>query len=282
MILFVTGNLLLKKGALLILFFNCRFLIRAYFNLIFRWFSPKRFKNHSRYVPFCQLCPFNLHNVTHVLKKGDSIENELLSNNPTLRRVQNYSPNLRSLHGKKGLQKLGEDLMDIRTFIKTAGGKSKSYIDNNIARDKTAKWISKASEHIDGIRKNGGMARLELTFESKDFDSDDKEFDKNIETIIKSFVESTKIYSGNLVADLAEISLLSFEGISNSLLLWFTNDYIQLQLSHNVFAEVWQYLTYFAKNFFSGRRCFETKAYFAPRLGYLFSRPLLNPLEWNK
>lgn len=279
-ILLVTGNLLLKKNVFYFPFLNCRFLIQSYFGLNIRWFLPKQFTNHHRYIPFGQLCPFNLHGVTHTFRKGESCENNLLRNRHTLRRVQSYSPNLRSLHGRKGVQKLGEDLMDIRTLIKTVDGRNESYIDNNIARDKTRKWISLASKHIDGIRENGGMARLELSFESKDFVEDDKEFEKNIESVIKSFVQSTKIYSGKLVANLAEISLLSFEGISNALLLWFSDNFIPLPLSHNVFAEVWQHLTYFSRNFFSGRRTYETKAYFAPRLGYLFSRPLLNP-SWN-
>lgn len=245
--------------------------------LCIRWFLPSEYRHHSRFIPFGQLCPFNLHPVTHkVTKKSPPTGHEMLDKNKSLYRIQSYSPNLRSPHGTGGVQKIGETLMDIRTFVRTSDAMDKSYISLSEAAAKSAKWSKLARSHIKQLRTSCGMARLELTFLSKDLQSD-KVFTDGISTVINTFVKSTKVYSAELVADLAEISLLGFEGVSSALLTWFQGSFISVPLCWNTFSEVWQYLTFVATNFFSGRRCYDRKAFFTPRLGYLFSRPVVNP-----
>lgn len=254
----------------------------------YKWFLPVRYRHHNRYIPFGQLCPFNLHSVTHNISKrkknsncGNNLTgNEILDKNVSLRRVQSYSPNIRAPHGYNGVQKVGESLMDIRNFVKTTDYKKQSYLDHNLAGERSAKWLEKARDHIKELRNTCGMARLELTFEVNNLDDNDQVLHEGINTLIQTFVQSTKVYSGELVANLADISLLSFEGLSNALTLWFSGKYVQKLPCHNVYAEIWQYLTYVARNFFSGRRSYETRAFYTPRLGYLFSRPLLNP-SWD-
>jgi nucleoside-triphosphatase THEP1 len=240
-----------------------------------RWFVPNQQRQHNRYIPFSQLCPFNLHSVTHQITKESKItENDVLDKNPNLRRVQSYSPNIRT--PATDMQKAGESLMDIRTFVKESRSGDQSYFSLDLAAKKVEEWTNLARLHIEELKTNNGMARLELTFMSNSLGSD-AVMDAGFETLIQTFIGSTKIYSGLVVANLAEISLLAFEGISNGLLAWFQGDYVDVPRCWNEFAEVWQYLTFVGTNFFSGRRCYDRTAYYTPRLGYLFSRPLINP-----
>lgn len=247
---------------------------------IYRWFTPSERRNHHRYIPFSQLCPFNLHSVTHhITKKSPLTGNVDIDENTDIRRVQSYSPNLRSPHGFGGIQKLGENLMDIRTFVQNTQRGDQSYISIHEAEEKSTLWADQARKHIDLLATKNGMARLELTFQTRTLENDDV-FDNGIKTLMKAFVGSTKVYSSRVVANLAEISLLAFEGVSRSLLLWFQGTYVRVPRCWNVFGEVWQYLTFFATNFFSGRRCYDRRASFTPRLAYLFSRPFINP-SWE-
>ncbi len=240
-----------------------------------RWFVPNQQRQHNRYIPFSQLCPFNLHPVTHqITKESNKTGNDVLDKNPNLRRVQSYSPNIRT--PATDMQKAGESLMDIRTFVKESRSGDQSYFSLDRAAKKVEEWTNLARLHIEELKTNNGMARLELTFMSNSLGSD-AVMDAGFETLIKTFAGSTKIYNGLVVANLAEISLLAFEGVSNALLAWFQGDYITVPRCWNEFAEVWQYLTFVATNFFSGRKCYDRTAYFTPRLGYLFSRPFINP-----
>lgn len=202
-----------------------------------------------------------------------------LDDNRSLCRVQCYSPNLRALYGYNGVQKIGQKLLDIRSLINPIEKNANSHVNLEIANKNASEWIISAKDHINNISKNGGMARLELTFETDSF-KDDSVIEKGVETLMKTFVEHTKVYSGKLVGNLAMISLLSFQGIFNALMLWFQPYQISDSPCWDTFGEVWNYLTYMAINFFSGKRTFETKAYYTPRLGYLFSRPFLNP-SWT-
>ena len=263
------------------IFWHLNFLLQKNifcFALIFvRHFAANNERNHSRYIPYVQLLPFNLHSVTHSLvKKSPLTGNEELDKNSDLVRVQSYSPTMRSVHGFNGIQKVGQELMDIRTLVKEVSNAKQSYLSLDEASQKTRRWIELAKGHIDRLREKNGMARLELTFLSRSLTSD-KVIEKGLTTLIKTFVASTKIYSGLFIAELAEISLQAFQGISNSLFMWFRGDAIRINRDWNVFAEVWQYLTFVATNFFSGRRSYDSRAYFTPRLGYLFSRPFINP-----
>ena len=240
-----------------------------------RWFVPNQQREHNRYIPFSQLCPFNLHPVTHQITKASKItENDVLDKNPNLRRVQSYCPNIRT--PATDMQKAGESLMDIRTFVKESRSGDQSYFSLDLAAKRVEAWTNLARLHIEELKTNNGMARLELTFMSNSLGSD-AVMDAGFGTLIQTLIGSTKIYNGLVVANLAEISLLAFEGVSNALLAWFQGHYIAVPKCWNEFAEVWQYLTFVATNFFSGRRCYDRTAYYTPRLGYLFSRPFINP-----
>ena len=184
------------------------------------------------------------------MSKKHPTGNTNLDDNKSLYRVQSYSPNLRTPNSADGVQKLGESLMDIRALVNTTDANEKSYVNLHVAAERSKEWVKLARSHIQELKNNCGMARLELTFVSKDL-SDDTVFAEGISTLVNTFVNSTKVYSADLVANLAEISLHAFEGISNALLTWFQGTYIQLLPCWNVFAEVWQYLTFVATSFFS-------------------------------
>ena len=211
------------------------------------------------------------HKVTRTRKVTN---NSILDENTSLRRVQSYSPNLRGPQGIKGNNKLGESLLDIRSKLLPTDTQI-NYVDLQKASQSGLEWLESAKEHVAILRQHCGMARLELTFLTNNFD--DTVIDKGVETLLKTFVQNTKVYSGNLVANLCEISLLSFEGVFKALMLWFQPYNVPIPQCWDTFGEVWQFLTYIAVNFFSGQRSYYTKASYAPRLGYMFSRPLINP-----
>jgi hypothetical protein len=216
-----------------------------------------------------------LHSITHKVKGSSPTGNEILDENRSLRRVQSYSPNLRVPNGNNGVQKIGEELMDIRSLVRPTDNANHSYVGMDTAASKATKWLGLAKKHISLLRESCGMARLELTFETNVLD--DNVLDKGIETLMKTFVKSTKAYSGNLVTNLAEISLLSYEGIFNALMVWFQPNSVCVPPCWDTFGDVWQYLTYISTTFFSGKRSYQSKASYTPRLGYMFSRPFLNP-----
>lgn len=230
------------------------------------------FKNHSRFIPFGQLCPYNLHSVTHKVKKNEETGNSLLDSNKSLYRIQSYSPNLRapqgSKHGTGGIQTVAEGLLDIRSLC--AGS---SYLRLDTAHSKVKNFLELARKHTQLLRTRCGMARLELTFKSISL-TDDEVFDNGVRTLMHAFRDNIKIYSSDLVADLADISLLAFEGISSAVLLSMAPNLSEVQPSWDEFADVWSCLTYVAINFFSGKRSYDTRTTYAPRLGYTFSRPL--------
>ena len=186
---------------------------------------------------------------------------------------------MRSVHGYGGVQKVGEQLMDIRTLVKEVGKSDQSYVSLDEAARRSKSWVELAKSHIEKLRDDNGMARLELTFKTSSLE-DDKVLEEGFKTLINTFHANTKVYSASLVANLADISLLAFEGVSNALFLWFQGTYVPNLMCWNVFAEVWQYLTFVGTNFFSGRSSYNSRAFFTPRLGYLFSRPYINP-TWD-
>jgi PIF1-like helicase len=203
----------------------------------------------------------------------------ILDANKSLYRVQSYSPNFRSFHGRNGTHKVGDVLLDVRNFAKVTDEKDKSLICISDAANHVKNWLEFAQRNVAGLRKTCGMARLELTFKSNNLDYE--LFDQGVDTLIRTFHQSTKVFSGSLVANLAEISLLSFEGISKALFIWFSpHCSITEPKSWNIFSEVWSYLTHFATHFFDGRSSFLTNKLYSPRLGYIFSRPFINP-SWT-
>jgi hypothetical protein len=201
--------------------------------------------------------------------------NSILNENISVRRIQSYSPNTRSANGINGNQKLGENLMDIRSIVLPTDTAKQSYVDLQNASKRATEWLKSAKEHITLLKEHCGMARLEVTYETDNFD--DSVIDKGVETLMKTFVKSTKVYSGSLVANLAEISLLAFEGVFKALMFWFQPNNVLVPPCWDTFGEVWQFLTHVATSFFSGQRSYQSVASFTPRLGYLFSRPLINP-----
>ena len=242
----------------------------------FRFFAPFKNKHHVVYPLFQGLGSYSISPRTHTKKRGEVLGHVILDENKSLHRIQSYSPNFRVFHGKNGI---AENLFDIRKYTTGTDEKDRSLICLSDASKKVDEWLEFANENIAVIRKSCGMARLELTFHSKNLDYDI--FDTGVETLIRTFRESTKVYSASLIANLAEISLLSFEGISRALFYWFgPNSYITEPISWNVFSEVWNYLTHFATHFFDGRRSYLTNRIFSPRLGYIFSRPFINP-SWT-
>lgn len=210
--------------------------------------------------------------MTHLVKKDKETGNSLLDSNKSLYRIQSYSPNLRapqgSKHGTGGIQTIGEGLLDIRSLCA-----EDSYLRLDMAYSKIQIFLELARKHTALLRTSCGMARLELTFISKSL-TDDEVFDNGIRTLMHAFRDNIKVYSSELVADLADISLLAFEGISSALLLSMQPNLSKVQPSWDEFGEVWACLTYVAKNFFSGKRSYDTRTTYAPRLGYIFSRPL--------
>ena len=245
-----------------------------------RYFAAYNERNHHRYIPYIQLLPYNLHSVTHHLTLKSPLTGCFeLDKNRDLIRIQSYCPNMRSVHGYGGVQKVGEQLMDIRTLVKEVGESDQSYVSLDDGARRSESWVKLAQSHIDKLRTDNGIARLELTFKTTSLE-DDKVLEEGFKTLINTFHQNTKVYSASLVANLAEISLLAFEGVSNALFSWFQGNYIPNLLCWNVFAEVWQYLTFVGSNFFSGRSSYNSKAFFTPRLGYLFCRPYINP-TWD-
>jgi nucleoside-triphosphatase THEP1 len=218
---------------------------------------------------------------THIVKrnKKNTLGNEFLDANLSLHRIQSYSPSIRVFDGKNGIHKVGEKLFDIRKFATVTDEKNNSLVSVSDAAKKVKEWLNKARIHVGGMGKSNGMARLELTFQSKSLDF--VVLEKGIDTSIRTFHQSTKVYSGSLVANFAKISLLAFEGISNALFHWFgPHSNISEPTSWDVFSEVWNYLTHVATHFFDGRRSYLTNRLYSPRLGYIFSRPFLNP-SWT-
>ena len=218
------------------------------------------------------------HKINKKMMAKNSTNNSLINNNTSVRRIQSYSPNLRGPHGSNGIQKLAEKLMDIRSLVLPTDSSKQSYVDLQKASKTASQWLNSAKEHVHLLRKYCGMGRLEITFETNNFD--DTILEKGIKTVMETFVHSTKVYNGDLVASLAEISLLAFEGIFNALTLWFQPNNISIAPCWDTFGEVWQFLTYVATSFFSGQRSYQSKASYTPRLGYMFCRPLINP-SWD-
>lgn len=237
-------------------------------------------KEHVRYPLFSGLGSWSLSPMTHTMPKRKEkklLGNEILDKNKSLQRIQAYCPNIRVLHGKNGVQKNGENILDIRKFATDTNEKKQSLVCISDAATKADEWLKYARKGVEKIGKFGGMTRLELTFQSKSFDRS-KLLAEGVDTLIRTFSQSTKVYSAPLVATLAEISLLSFEGISKGLFHWFgPRSNISESTTWEIFSEVWNYLTHFATHFFDGRRSFLTNRVFSPRLGYIFSRPFINP-----
>jgi PIF1-like helicase len=243
---------------------------------IFRFFAPFKNKHHVVYPLWQGLGSYSISPRTHTKKRGEVLGHVTLDENKSLHRIQSYSPNFRVFHGKNGI---AENTFDIRKFSTGTDEKDRSLICLSDAARKIDEWLEFAKEKVSVLRKSCGMARLELTFHSKNLDYDI--FDTGVDTLIRTFHESTKVYSASLIANLAEISLHSFEGISRGLFYWFgPNSNTSEPISWNVFSEVWNYLSHFARHFFDGRRSYLTDKIYSPRLGYIFSRHFINP-SWT-
>lgn len=236
-------------------------------------------KHHVRYPLFSGLGSWVLSPFTHTMPKVNRklLGHEVLDQNTNLHRIQSYSPNIRVLHGKNGILKTNENLFDIRKFAAGTDEKNHSIVCISDAESKVKEWLNYAKKNVKGLRENCGMARLELTFKTTNI-NDSTLIAEGVTTLMRTFKQNMKVYSGSVVSTLAEISLLSFEGISKALFHWFSPRIKSSEPpSWNIFSEVWNFLTHFATHFFDGRRSFLTNRLFSPRLSHIFSRLFINP-----
>jgi hypothetical protein len=131
----------------------------VYFKISFRWYLPFKFKNFDQYAIFNQALTNNLQGSTQKIPKRSKTliqktNNSIINENMSVRRVQSYSPNTRSANGINGNQKLGENLMDIRSIVLPTDTAKQSYVDLQNASKKAIEWLESAKEHITLLRKN--------------------------------------------------------------------------------------------------------------------------------